>query len=252
MERPDPRDGVAEVRERLDVLAQWLEPGDGDATPLTGADGSGTVRVTVGVTGDVAGVELDPRWRREVGVAGLAGAILGAVQGATALHMQRWARAQAERGAEPTARPRLAPPTPPPPTGQAEGAADRPLDAAAGAAALRALTASLDAVEQQLEAVSRQLAEGQARSVAGRGAGGGVEATVTEAGELIGVTFDREWLGSVDSATIGAGVTEAVATARRLAADGSPQSVLLTGEVGRLLALGDDQEAMTRYLRLGG
>jgi DNA-binding protein YbaB len=112
-------------------------------------------------------------------------------------------------------------------------------------AMVREINASIDQVSAEVDQHLR--AEYSARSSSGH-----VTATVTGAGAVTGIGFDRAWLTRAHHSNVGREITEALQAAYAAAAEHGTQHIVDASPLGRIQRLAQDPVALAQTTRLLG
>ncbi|WP_314175802.1 YbaB/EbfC family nucleoid-associated protein [Streptomyces winkii] len=243
----DARDHIDDIRDRADVDAQVLEQLK-NAGPSQGSDDTGSVTVDLDTEGKLAGIRVDPDWHRSLRDTELGSAVLSAYQQAVTQRLEAWGQAVERAEADP--------PRPRPRPGMSETVAGQLFERFEQAGATiddtRALNRLLDMLDELDGAMEEAGAEADAMSgteVTGRSSSGHVTATVSGAGDPVGLDFDTRWLGRAHAFNIGREAAEALEEARRRLAqrtEESPPFARLT----TLAALAENPSDLVTYLGL--
>lgn len=244
-------DRLYDLRDDLDRSAQLLEAaGRSTSRGYEGSDGTGSVTVRLTPEGRLDDVRVGMAWRDAVGPAGLAGAVLGAIQAAGVARLEEWGTAMDAvlSGRAPQLRP--APDLYQTLAGRLEGhvrPSRTPHEARAAEAELVAvmdeLIASVDELSAQVDAVTTATSRGRSDH------SGHVVADVTAAGDVTALEYDERWLERAHPANIGRETLAAVDDALRSTAGRSVGDVVAGSRLQELTDLLNDPAAVT--VRLG-
>lgn len=241
----DARDHIDDLRERADVDAQVVEQLK-DTGPSQGFDGTRSVRVDLDAEGRLTGVRIDPDWHRSVRDTELASAVLGAYQQAVTRRLEAWGEAVERAEADP--------PRPRPRPGMSGTVPGQLFDRLGNATIddTRTLNRLLDMLDELDGAMREADADADAMSatqVSGRSGQGHVTATVSGAGEPVGLEYDVRWLSHAHAANIGRETLDALQQARRRLAERTAERPPFA-RLNALASLAGDPSGLVEYLGL--
>ncbi len=252
---PDPRlERLARSREELDQLGRRLSKAERAArVDHTGADGTGTVAVTVDGSGQVSVVRLERDWRTEIGVDRLTAALQAAIQAAT--------QARTITAVEDLRRSEERPPPPVEPLpslreslgGQLAAWIDGPPETDEVRTALAELAALLESLDQAMDEATAQMQARLAAQHVGRSRGRHVSVVLSGSGALIDVRFDQRWLVNAHEFNISRELVEAFRAAYDLVGRITPAELVANTALGEFQRLSADpaqlMEQLTRRRR---
>ena len=249
-----------------DPSQSWAEPGRGGrrnsptapgsptrVTAEPGSDGTASVSVTLDADGRVAAVTVAAGWQRRVGDDGLADAVLEAVRDAATRRFTAWGDAY---GGESKSDPAAV-------SGSAKVVSDRNdfqrrlQEAASGdmsetdrQAALTELLHLAQAIERGIDEVSERLDGTLSATHRGQSPDRHVTVTVTGAGEVTAVRYDRSWLRQAHEINISRQSTAAFRAAYENAAAQGVQKLIADSSLGEVQRAVQDPYGLARRLRL--
>lgn len=245
----DPTEQVAELRDALDRQTERFERARGEIGPLTAADSSGAVTVTVDAEGVLRSVAVAADWQRHLQPEALGGGVQDAMAAAAASRAQRWATTYAQDEPPPALRPM---PTP----GQSlAGRLTELTEQAAPAGDEHVLGALLEMVRElndSIDQVSADVQRALGAQFTGRSSSGHVTAVVTGAGAVAAMGCDDSWVRRAHHSNVGREMTEAIRDAYRQAADRRPAQIIEDSPLGQIQRLAGDPTALADRLRLRG
>lgn len=246
----NPMDEIGRFRDDIDRMSQRFEQAHAALGPVTGEDGTRSVRVTLDAAGLVSDVRVGRGWADHLTADTLGMAVSEAIAGALGSRTQQWATEFAEQEREPS-EPVLRPaPTPGDSlAGQLTEVARQDAAGPSGGT-LDAVLEMLTTLNESIDEVSAQVREQLGTSVAGRSSLGHVRATVTGAGDVTDLDYEAGWTGRAHPTNIGRETTEALRDAYRQIATTSTRSIIDASPLGRLRELTDDPVALARRLHL--
>ncbi|MFC7308146.1 hypothetical protein ACFQVC_28465 [Streptomyces monticola] len=242
----DARDRIDDIRDSADVDAQIFEQMK-NSGPSQGLDDTGTVKVDLDEEGKLAGIRVDPNWRRSLRDTELASAVLGAYQQAVTQRLEAWGEAMERAEAEP--------PRPRPRPAMSETVAGQLYERFGQSGTVddtRALNRLLDMLDELDGAMQEANAEADSMAtsqITGRSTSGHVTATVSGAGDPIGLDFDLHWLGRAHDFNIGREAMEALDQARRRLAEQTEESPPFA-RLATLATLAENPSDLAQYLGL--
>lgn len=248
------------LRAEADDLTRRLGATDDPAARYQGSDPSEVVTAQVDGDGRVRHVRVAQGWRQVGGAVGLGSAVRAAVETAALDRL----RALDERLAT-----ELAGPVAPDPAGHAaatgeDGAArgrNRAVDELVASLsaqpdqeatieAMREMVRMVKDLDADLDALSRQVADRQARSYDGQSAGRHVTVRITGDGAPVGVDYDARWLYDTHEVNIGRATVEAFEAAYLAAGRQTVEGLVADSRIGALSRLAGDPLELARRLGL--
>jgi DNA-binding protein YbaB len=221
---------LEELRAQAIALSARLSTNHDPRIRYTGEDRNELVRVIVDGHGRATDVVVARGWRQATDPAGLAGAILAAIDAAQAQRLE----AVATGGAPATTT--LLDPAP----------AATSLDAS-GPDLIRELLPMLDRAERQLDEAGRRLA-GHFTEKARLGGANGECTITTQGGRVIEIEFDGRWIASAGAEDVARRVCQLFQDAHDRASTGIGN--LIPRELSDLMSFAADPERMLRQLGL--
>jgi DNA-binding protein YbaB len=241
----DARDHIDDLRDRADVDAQVMEQLK-NTGPSQGYDDTRSVRADLDAEGQLTGVQVNADWHRSLRDTELASAVLSAYQQAVMQRLEVWGEA-AERAAADPPRPRPRP-------GMSDTVAGRLFERLEGTQVAiddtRTLNRLLDMLDELDGAMQEAGADADAMSatkVSGRSSAGHATATVSGAGELVGLEFDQRWLGRAHAFNIGREAMDALQQARRRLAERTAERPPFA-RLNALASLAENPSALVEFL----
>jgi DNA-binding protein YbaB len=243
----DARDQIDDIRDRADVDAQVLEQLK-NAGPSEGFDDTRSVRVNLDTEGKLAGIRVDPDWNRSLRDTELASAVIGAYQQAATQRLEAWGETIERAEADPP-RPRPRPGMSDTTAGQLFERFEQSGATIDDTRAMNRLLDMLDELEGAMEAASAEADVMSETEVTGRSGSGHVTATVSGAGDPVGLEFDPRWLERAHAANIGREAADALEQARRRLAERTQESAPFA-RLTTLAALAENPADLATYLGL--
>lgn len=243
----DSRDRMDDLRDSVDVDAQVAEQLK-NTGPTQGFDDTRAVRVDLDGEGQLTGVKVDAGWQRLLRDNQLAPAVLSAYQHAVTGRLEAWGQAAEQAGAG-GLRPRPRPGMHETVIGRVQerlAARGVTIDDTHTLNRLLDMLDELDVAMQQAEADADAMA---ATKVSARSGSGHVTATVSGAGNLVGLEFDQRWVGRAHGFNISRETLDALGEARRRLAQRTAESAPFA-RLNALSALSRDPVALIEYLGL--
>lgn len=244
----DARDYIDDLRDSVDVDAQVMEQLK-NTGPSQGFDSTRSVRVDLDPEGELVGIQVDPGWNRSVRDSELASAVLEAYQQAVTQRLEAMGEA-AERA-------EANPPRPRPRAGLSETLPGQLLERAEQSQTPVDDTRTMNRLLDVLDELDSAMAESDAdldavaaTEVTARSGSGHVTATVSGAGQPVGLEFDLRWLGHAHAFNIGRESMDALEQARRRLAERTAERPPFA-RLNALASLADDPAALAEYLGLG-
>lgn len=239
------RDRIDDIRDSADVDAQVFEQLK-DAGPSQGSDGTGSVTVDLDTEGKLAGISVDPDWKRSLRDTELAPAVLEAYQEAVTKRLEKWGETIERAEADP--------PRPRPRPGMSETVAGQLLERLqqSGASvdderAMHKLMDMLDEVEGALQEADSDAAAMAGTEVSARSGSGHVTATVSGSGDPVRLEFDLRWLERAHAFNIGRESQDALEQARRRLAEQAENNPPFE-RLSALAALAENPADLIAYL----
>ncbi|MFI5931791.1 YbaB/EbfC family nucleoid-associated protein [Actinoplanes sp. NPDC051494] len=214
------------------------------ASEARGTDATGSVTVTVSAEGRVAAVRIDAGWRAALEPGTLGDAVRAAAQEAALARIALWGAAfGADTRTHDVA---LLDPE------QVRALSSGRMSGADSRAALLELLAMAEDLERGIDEVSAGLAAARAAIHTGRSADQRVTVTVTGAGEVGEIRYDRRWLRDAHEFGIGRQTMAAFTAAYSAAARDGADAVIAASRLGELQRVTRDPAELARRLRLDG
>lgn len=240
----DSRDRIDDLRDSVDVDAQIADqlknPG-----PSQGFDDTRAVRVDLDAEGQLTGVKVDAGWQRSLRDGELAPAVLSAYQQAVTRRLEAWGQAAEQSTPRPRPRPGMHETV----IGRVQERLEArgvTIDDTRTLNRLLDMLDELDTAIQQAEADADAMA---ATKVSARSGSGHVTATVSGAGNLVGLEFDQRWVGRAHAFNISRETMDALGEARRRLAQRTAESAPFA-RLNALTALARDPSALIEHLGL--
>jgi DNA-binding protein YbaB len=247
----DPVDRLGDLADEADSYAQRIAAAQAAAAAeeVTGSDVTGAVTIDIGPSGVVRAVRVRQDWRQHIGVEELGGAVVEAMQAAITSRLGAFAQILDEQESEPDPVPK------PRPVSDSFAARfteviDRAPSTEAGTAALNELGTLLEEINNSIDEVTAVVEQFAGSTVQGRSRGGHVTATVSTAGAVVGITYDKRWLVNAHEYNIGRETVAAIRAAYEQAGRQTIGDVIAKSRFGQLAALADDPLGLAWRLHL--
>lgn len=247
----DPLEAFAHLIEEGASLTSRARAAD-EVTAEPGSDSTASVRVTLDGQGRVAGVSVAAGWRGRVGADGLPDAVLDAARDAATKRFTAWGDSYGSSdstGSTASAGPDV--------LAERLDFQRRLQEAASGdmspqdrQAALTELLALVQAIERGIDEVSAGLDDTLNATHRGQSTDRHVTVTVTGAGEVTAVRFDRSWLRDAHEINIGRQTTAAFRAAYEQVAARGVQKLIADSGLGEVQRATQDPYGLARRLRL--
>ncbi len=223
---PDDFDArLSSLLKRTTEFAERLTDSIDNARPSDATSENGGVRVSINSDSTLDRVEVRDGWRREAEPETLGSLILATMGVAFGEQFGRWAELAPDAMERPVAS------VPPRPT--SVGAT--PPRGAAGDRLIADALRSEGGLRGAMEELKESLQVAAAHTVEGHDRGGHATATADGQGNVVGLTFDTDWLESASGAHIGNAATEAITSASgRGRASTDLTAVIAASRLGRI------------------
>lgn len=218
-----------------------------------GSDVTGSVTVRLDVQGLVGEVTVTAGWRDQLSVEDLPAAVVEAVRDAVMQRMSAWAQAY---GAASEVTPVAAAAATPEVWDRAEfqrrlqEVSTAPMSEQDRLAALTGLLELVEGIEQGLDEVTGKVGSALSAAHTGHSRDRRVSVTLTGAGEVVAVRFDRAWLRQAHEANIGRQTNAAFRAAYEKRAQRGVDQLIADSPLGRAQRATQDPLSLARRLRL--
>lgn len=241
---------VARLRDEVDQAAQRFEDANAHIEPVTAADSTGSVKVTIDKEGVVQDVKVDASWRKSLDATMLGGAVHDAMTAAAAQRSEEWATRFAEQSTEPDPPVRSMEPGSQSLAGQLSTLTDGAASEGSNNAAVEELLKMVRAVNEGIDQATSEIGVHLAAEYAGRSSSGHARATVLGSGVVQALTYEPRWIEKAHHFNVGRETVEAIADALQKVANHSVQDIIDSSPLGEVLALAKDPKALAERLRL--
>ncbi|GID32473.1 YbaB/EbfC family nucleoid-associated protein [Paractinoplanes brasiliensis] len=246
----DPWEAFAHLVEEGESLTNRARAAD-EVSAEPGSDSTASVRVTLDGQGRVAGVTVAAGWRGRVGADGLPDAVLEAARDAATKRFTAWGDAYGDDSGDTTGS------AGPDVLAERLDFQRRLQEAASGEmspqdrqAALTELLALVQAIERGIDEVSEGLDDTLNATHRGQSPDRHVTVTVTGAGEVTAVRYDRSWLRDAHEINIGRQTTAAFRAAYEQVAERGVRKLIAGSGLGEAQRATQDPYGLARRLRL--